>query len=289
MSVMKLLRRAAAAPLVGAILSFAAPAMAAELDDAAAKFKQLKIERQGPILVARFDNPPRQLMDRATVAELSELLTHVESDQQTRILILTGAGDRFIRHFDVGPVVAEGGVSTTTAAASAPELHSLHKALLQMEALSKPTICAINGAGTAGGGLETALACDFRIMSTSGVLQLPEVRAGIIPGGGGTQRMPRIVGPARAKEIIMLAEPIDPATAESIGLVNRAVAEDQLMTEATTFANKLLALPTASVQIAKRVLRETEHMPLEAGLMVEQKGFDEAIAASAAARARASQ
>lgn len=288
MSVMKLLRRAAAAPLVGAILSFAAPAMAAELDDAAAKFKQLKIERQGPILVARFDNPPRQLMDRTTVAELSELLTHVESDQQTRVLIFTGAGDRFIRHFDVGPVVAEGGVGTTSATTD-PELHFLHKALLQMEALSKPTICAINGAGTAGGGLETALACDFRIMSTSGVLQLPEVRAGIIPGGGGTQRMPRIVGPARAKEIIMLAEPIDPATAERIGLVNRAVAEDQLMAEATTFANKLLALPTASVHIAKRVLRETEHTSLEDGLMIEQKGFDEAIAASAAARARASQ
>jgi enoyl-CoA hydratase/carnithine racemase len=274
---LKKLGKAIAAQTIGLALLLGAAAEAGPLDDAAAKYTRINIERRGSVLIAKFNNPPQQLMDMTTVAELGNLLTHVEQDAQTRVLIFTGAGDRFIRYFDVGPVVSSGKAGDATLDVNARELNVVHKTLLQMEALSKPTICAINGKGTAGGGLETALACDFRIMASGGQLQFPEVSVGIIPGAGGTQRLPRIIGQARAMEMIMTTAPVDAATAERIGLVNRVVAEDKLMPEAMAIADRLLAQPALSLKIAKRVMHESQGLPLEQGLIVEQEGFAEAI------------
>lgn len=251
--------------------------VAAQLDDAAAKYKTILIERKGPVLVARFHNPPLHVMNATMVAELSDLLIHVEADPQTRVLVLTGdAPGVFIAHYDVSEIGVLASASSTageiTADGKKPELHAMHKALLQIEALSKPVIAAINGRAH-GGGLETALACDFRFMSKDGSVGLPEVTIGIIPGGGGTQRLPRLIGPGKAKELIMLGKSVDGETAERLGIITRAVESAKLMDETLAFANQLAAIPAVSLKAAKRAFREGLSLPLQQALVVEQDAF----------------
>ncbi len=255
----------------------ASAARAAQLDDAAAKYKTIQVERKGPVLIARFNNPPRHVMNSTMVAELSDLLTRVEADQQTRVLILTGAAQGvFIAHYDVGEIGAAGASAVRTGEITAdgkePELHNMHKALLKIEALSKPVIAAINGRAH-GGGLETALACDFRFMAKGGQVGLPEATIGIIPGGGGTQRLPRLIGIGKAKEMIMLGKSVDAETAERLGIVTRAVEADKLMDETLAFANQLAAMPAVSLKALKRVFREALDLPLEKALVIEQDAF----------------
>jgi enoyl-CoA hydratase len=256
-------------------------AAAASLDDAAAGYKTIRIERKGPVLVARFNNPPLHVMNSTMVAELSNLLAHVETDQQTRVLVLTGgAPGVFIAHYDVGEIGKEGAVPSRAGEIAEdgkpPELHNMHKALLQIEALSKPVIAAINGRAH-GGGLETALACDFRFMARDGSVGLPEVTIGIIPGGGGTQRLPRLIGPGKAKELIMLGKSVDGETAERLGIVTRTVDADKLMDETLAFANQLAAIPAVSLAQVKRAFREGFDLPLRQALAVEQDAFYKAV------------
>jgi enoyl-CoA hydratase len=268
--------RVSAVASVAAML-FCGAATAAQLDDAAAKYKTIQTERKGPVLVARFHNPPLHVMNSTMVAELSDLLTRVEADQQTRVLVLTGAAPGvFIAHYDVTEIGTAGAASTRTGEITAdgkePELHNMHKALLQIEALSKPVIAAINGRAH-GGGLETALACDFRFMAKGGQVGLPEATIGIIPGGGGTQRLPRLIGPGKARELIMLGKSVDAETAERLGIVTRAVEPDKLMDETLAFANQLAAIPAVSLKQLKRVFREALDLPLQKGLIIEQDAF----------------
>lgn len=265
---------AATAAQTTAAQTTAAPS---QLDDAAAKYKTIQVERKGPVLVARFYNPPLHVMNSTMVAELSDLLTHVDADQQTRVLVLTGAAPGvFIAHYDVSEIgTLTGGPGRTgeiTADGKEPELHYMHKALLQIEALSKPVIAAINGR-THGGGLETALACDFRFISKGGSVGFPEVTIGIIPGGGGTQRLPRLIGPGKARELIMTGKSVDAETAERLGIVTRVVEPDKLMEETLAFANQLAAIPAQSMRAVKRVFRESLNLPLEKGLIIEQDAF----------------
>ena len=268
---------AAALFLFGASLSSPSQAKASSLDDAAANYKTIRIERKERVLIARFSNPPLNTMNSTMVAELSDLLTHVETDQQTRVLVLTGGAPRvFIAYYDVGEIGRLTSASPTageiTPDGKEPELHYMHKALLQIEALSKPVIAAINGQAH-GGGLETALACDFRFMTKDGSVGFPEVTIGIIPGGGGTQRLPRLIGPGKAKELIMLGQSVDGETAERLGIVTRAVDADKLMDETLAFANRLANISAVSLAAVKRVFREGLGLPLEKGLVVEQDAF----------------
>lgn len=245
-------------------------AAAAPLEDAAADYRLIRVERIGAIIVARFDNPPRHVLNPAMVGELRDLLAHVEADADARVLVLTGAAPNvFIAHYDTGEIGRKGAQNSAAGEigpdGQIPELHEMHKALLAIEKLSKPVIAAINGRAH-GGGLETALACDFRFMTKTGSVGLPEVGIGIIPGGGGTQRLPRLIGLAKARELIMLGTPVDGETAERLGIVTRAVDADQLMSQTMTFANQLAAKPAISLKQIKRALREGLALPLEQAL-----------------------
>jgi enoyl-CoA hydratase len=258
-------------------LLLSSTALAAPLDDAASKYTTIKVERSDKILIAKFHNPPRHTMNPTMVAELSDLLTHVESDVQTRVLILTGAAQGvFIASYDVGEIGRTNAAPTTqgeiTAENPKPELHKMHQALLKIEALSKPVIAVINGRAH-GGGFETALACDFRLMTTNGSVGLPEVSIGIIPGGGGTQRLSRLVGPGKAKELILLGKAVDGVTAEKLGMVTHAVEPEKLMNEALALANQLAAKPAVSLKQAKRAIREGYDLPLEDALRIEQDAY----------------
>jgi enoyl-CoA hydratase/carnithine racemase len=256
-----------------------APSMRA-LESAAATYEQLIVERHGAVVIGKFNNPPRQTMNGRTVEELSNLVAHVKHDNEVRVLVLTGQDPAFfIAHYDLGstavPVrplndpVQEQVRSTQ----HVPEgLHALNRALLQMEAMPKPIICAINGQAH-GGGFETALACDFRIMSANASVGLIETSAGIIPGAGGTQRLPRLVGTAVARRHIYLGEPVDAETALALGMVDEVAAPERLMEKTLAFADRLIRIRPESLLEAKQAINQGMELPLPEALLVEQAGF----------------
>jgi len=138
--------------------------------------------------------------------------------------------------------------------------------------LPKPTIAAIAGYAL-GGGCEVALCCDFRIVADNAVLGLPEINLGVVPGGGGTQRLPRLVGLGPATELIFLGEMIDAAKAERIGLVNKVVPLDQLKAEVEELAHKLMKRPSLALRAAKTAMRKGLNISLKEGLQLEQDLF----------------
>lgn len=268
---------------IALLATTATAANAAALDDAAAKYKALKVERRGPVVVAKFDNPPEQLLDRASSLELADLFRQVDADPQARVLVFTGARDIFITHYDIREIATMGrtvaraatGASPPAAASSAPPPRPRASGGLatQIEKMGKPVVCAINGRGTSGAGLELALGCDFRLMGKNATLSNPEVEYGIIPGAGGTQRLPRLVGQAFAREIIFTSTPIDAHTAFRMGLVNRVSPEKQLMADAMKLANRLAEMPPHSLKAAKQVLNDTRDTTLQDGFDIESQGF----------------
>jgi enoyl-CoA hydratase/carnithine racemase len=262
--------------IVGLMIAagLANPARAANLDTAAKGYKYLRCERHGAVYIARFYNPPTNLLNGAMVDEIRDLLKQVESDKQTRVLVFTGGlPNYFIQHFDVAEIkkLADA-VEVEPTIASESELKPIHQAFLEIEALSKPVIAAINGEAQ-GGGLEFALSCDFRIITDTGVLGFPEVTGGFVPGAGGTVRLPRLIGIPHAKEMIMFGQPVDARTAERWGLVSKAVPPDQLMPETLKWAQGLASLPPAAVSAAKKLMNATGEMPMQDALKLEQATF----------------
>lgn len=217
----------------------------------------------GPIAELTLDNPPLNLVTGELTSELGAALRNVAADPQVRVLVVTGSGDRaFCAGSHVGEFeglrgrVGEGKLL-------------LEKAVYrQLADLAVPTIAAIEGAAL-GGGLELALCCDLRVASERATLGMPEVRLGVIPGSGGTQRLPRVVGPARAKELILTGEILDAATAERYGLVNRVVPAGGAMAAARELAATIAARGPFAVREAKRLIDAAIETELDAGLAAE--------------------
>ena len=250
-------------------------------------YEFIRTERQDTAMIARLDNPPRNLLNAKMVVELSALVTAVEADEDVRTLILTGASEgTFILHYDVGELSAASDLARKQApppATAAGELHGMHKLLLALQDMSKPVIAAINGTAM-GGGCELALACDFRYIANGGIIGLPEVRVGILPGAGGTQRMARLLGPAKALELMLLGQVIDAGEAERIGLVHKAVEPDQLLTAALTLAAELADRPPLSLALIKRCVLKGTELPLIDALRLEQDAFLETMRSDDASR-----
>lgn len=188
-------------------------------------------------------NRPEQLnaLNRATIAELDQALIEAEADKSVRVLIITGSGPKaFVAGADIKEFahfsVAEG---KALAADGQKQLFD------HVEHLGKPVIAAVNGFAL-GGGLELAMACHVRIASENAKMGLPEVSLGVIPGYGGTQRLPRLVGKGKAMEMILSAQMIDANDALQWGLVNRVVPQDQLLSTAHELAVRIMKnSPTA--------------------------------------------
>ena len=217
----------------------------------------------GTVAELTLDNPPLNLVTGELTRELGAALRTVAADRQVRVLVVTGAGDRaFCAGSHVGEFeglrgrVGEGKLL-------------LEKAVYrQLADLAVPTIAAIEGAAL-GGGLELALCCDLRVASERATLGMPEVRLGVIPGSGGTQRLPRVVGPARAKELIFTGEILDAATAERYGLVNRVVPAGEAMSAARELAATIAERGPFAVREAKRLIDAAIETELDAGLAAE--------------------
>jgi enoyl-CoA hydratase/carnithine racemase len=245
----------------------------------------LKIERSGDVVTCRMSNPPNHTLVAPEVAELAEFVAGTGDD--VRVVVFTGAAEGvFIAHYEVGELAdaSEAG-GAVLAEEGAPSLHAMHRLLLSIEAAPWVSVAALNGSA-AGGGFEFALACDFRLTSDGPWrFGLPETSVGIIPGAGGTQRMTRLIGEARAKDLILHAELLEPTRALELGLVHRVYALDAFDAEVAAFAGDLAARAPVALRAARRAIREGADVPLEEGLAIEQREFDRTMASEDAAGA----
>jgi enoyl-CoA hydratase len=202
----------------------------------------------------------RNALDTETVDEFHRALDEVRKARST-VLIVTGAGDKaFVSGADIKAIQQR---------TRDDALSSINSRLMSaIEAHDAVSIAAVNGYAL-GGGCELALACDLRIAASTAVFGLPEPTLGIIPGAGGTQRLPRIVGLGRAKEMILTGARWDAARALDVGLVSRVVPPAELMAAARALAEQVLALGPLAVKLAKAALNASSQMPLAAGLAFE--------------------
>ncbi len=206
-------------------------------------------------------------LNREVLEDITRVIREVRHDSAVRVLIITGAGDRaFVAGADIAAMAK-------MSAADGLEFSRLgHRTLAALEELPIPVIAAVNGFAL-GGGIELALACDLIIASEKARFGQPEINLGLIPGFGGTQRLPHRIGHAKARELIMTGEMIDAAAALSLGMVCQVVAPDGLMPAARALAEKLAAKSGFALRQAKSALRAAAVMDEDAGLRYEQEAF----------------
>jgi enoyl-CoA hydratase/carnithine racemase len=240
-------------------------------------YEFLKVTRDGPVAVCTIVNPPQNFMNARMVQEFLLLADEVEADDAVRVLVLTGGVEGiFITHYDVSELAAVSAQLQQVESFQMDELHATHQAFNRFQALPKPVIAAINGVA-GGGGCELALACDFRFMARAGFIGQPEVLVGILPGAGGTQRMARLLGTAKALEMILMGRLLSADEAESIGLIHKAFDPPDLMPGVMAFARALAERPPVSVAQVKRCIHEGVQLPLLQGLKLEQDCFWETM------------
>jgi enoyl-CoA hydratase len=210
------------------------------------------IERDGAVAVVTIDRQEAlNALDPPTLGELRDRLSELARDDKARVVVLTGAGERA---FVAGADIKAMSVMDSEQAQAWGSLG--HETASLLETMPKPTIAAVNGFAL-GGGCELALACDVRYASTAAKLGQPEVSIGIIPGWGGTQRLPRTVGIGRAKELIMSGRLVDAEEALRIGLVNAVFAPEELMEKAFELARELAAKSPLVLAAAKQAMNRT--------------------------------
>lgn len=233
------------------------------------------VEQEGPVVIWKFNNPPQNLMNLETQAELTELIEEFEANPELRVAIITSnLPDVFIQHFDVGTILSEWSEMTPEEQAALMENAIKNPPTPRGFARlrRKPIIAAISGP-TAGGGCELTLQCEFRFMSRNAYLGCPEVNVGILPGGGGTQRMTRLLGISRTMDMLLIGRVVDADEAERIGLVHRACDVETLLPEAIQYAQELARRPSMAVGHIMQCIYEGSQMPLQEGLMLESSLF----------------
>lgn len=204
----------------------------------------------------------RNALNLSTLKELEQALEEWRYDDEVRVIIFTGAGDK---SFAAGADIAQLQKRTMTEALM-PNMTATYR---KIEEYEKPTIAAINGFAL-GGGLELALACDIRLASHQAKMGLPELNLAIIPGAGGTQRLCRIIGKGRAMELILTGAIIEAEKAERIGLISKAVAENELLAEARSYAQKIAAKGPLAVRLAKAVVNQGADIDMGTALFLEK-------------------
>lgn len=220
-------------------------------------------------------NRPRVLnaLSRATVAELHTAVDSIAGDDSIRAVVITGSGRKaFVSGADIGELEA-----LETAQQGFEHSKYSHELLFKLRELSKAVIMAVNGYAL-GGGCELALGGDIIIASENAQFGQPEVNLGIIPGFGGTQRLPRLVGRTKALEMILTGEHISADEAERIGLVNRVVPQDQLMPAAEAMAATIAAKAPLAIGLAKQAVYEGLEVSPREGNELEMKYFGRAVA-----------
>jgi enoyl-CoA hydratase len=233
-----------------------------------AEYKNIVVEKKDAILIVKI-NRERALnaLNRETVAELQQLFSYYWSDDAIRCVIITGAGEKaFVAGADITEL-ADLDVRTGT------DLAARGQYLMKtIQNFPKPVIAAINGFAL-GGGCELAMACDVRLASEKAKLGQPEVTLGIIPGYGGTQRLPRLVGRGKALQLILTGEVIGAADAHRFGLVDEIYPPEELMNKAMEMARLMCARAPIAVQTAKECINRGLDVNLTAGCDLEKANF----------------
>ena len=222
-------------------------------------------ETDGGVATIRIDRAPANALARPVSLELSEAAAAVAADDAIRAVIVWGGETIFAAGADIKAMVGYGPDEI------ASDVGALEQACRDLEAIPKITIAAINGFAL-GGGLEVALACDFRYAAQDAQLGLPEIKLGIIPGSGGTQRLPRLIGLGRARELIFTGRRVPANEALDIGLVDGVAPAGDAYTLAFHRASLLASGPMKAYAAAKRALAAADR-PLAEGLAVEREGF----------------
>ena len=226
-------------------------------------YNTINVDMNEDIAIVRFSRPKAlNALNHEMTLELAELFDKLENDPAVRGIILTGEGRAFMAGADISEMKerdAEGGREFARVS---------NYAFSKVADISKPTIAAVNGFAM-GGGLELSLCCDWRIAAESASFAAPEVTLGIIPSGGGTQRLPRLIGSGRAKELIFTGKRIKAAEAERIGLVNKVVPDEALMDEAVKSMREALANSAVALRYAKEAIDTGIGLSLADGIKVE--------------------
>ncbi len=234
----------------------------------AGEYEFLQIERNDAIATIVINRPEKlNALNAATVAELDRCFRSLREDDTVRGIIITGAGEKaFVAGADIGELAKMGPISGVRVSRQGQDVFRF------LETMPKPVIAAVNGFAL-GGGLELALACHIRVASENARFGLPEVKLGIIPGYGGTVRLPRLVGRGRALELILTGEMIGAEEAYRIGLVNRVVPQVELMREAEAVLRKILANGPIAVALALESVDRGFDTTLDDGLVLESNLF----------------
>ena len=228
----------------------------------------ISTERHEAVALVTIDNPPMNALASALLEELEAEIEALDADDDVRAIVLRGAGERaFVAGADIKefPALRE-------SASEGGSARGIQRLGHRMDAARTPFVAAIRGF-CLGGGLELAMCCDVRVCADDAQLGQPEIKLGLIPGGGGTQRLPRLVGPGRAMLLNLTGEFIDADTAYAWGLVEKVVPVDELGSAALEVAGQIATQSPHAVAVLRELARTTRDLSLEEGLRREADGF----------------
>jgi len=231
-------------------------------------WRMIRLEKEGPLAIVTLTNPPLNVLHPQMVTELDACFSALATDAEVVVSIITGEGERaFCAGFDIKEfprLMAPGGAEALA--------HHLHTSFLKIDHLGKPTIAAVNGLAL-GGGLELAMTCDVRIVAANTQLGQPEIKLGLFPGAGGTQRLPRLVGEGIAKELMYLGDPITAAEAYRIGLANKVVPAGEALMAAKQMGQSIASKAGVALRYIQQAVDRGLGTTLEEGLRIEADLF----------------
>ena len=232
------------------------------------RYENIRLEQEAGIATITFDRPKAlNALNRALLGELAQALGKLAEDESVRVLVLTGAGEKaFVAGADIGELATFGPLEAKWFSRMG------HEVIGRLQELPIPVIAAVNGYAL-GGGTEIALACDFIYAADSARFGLPEITLGLIPGFGGTQRLPRLIGPAAAKELIFTGRMIAAEEALRLGIVNRVVPAAELMAEVRKTALEAAAKGRVALRAAKEAVNHGLGVDLATGCRLEVDAF----------------
>ena len=236
-------------------------------------YEHLLMETKGQIAIVTINNPKSlNALNSATLSELNDCLAAIEKSKDIRVVIVTGSGAKaFVAGADISEMVNASAAEGRAMALLAKE------AFYRLEKMPQATIAAVNGFAL-GGGCELAMSCDIRIAAANAKFGQPECNLGILPGFGGTQRLARLVGKGRAKELIFTCDYITADEAYRIGLANKVVPQEELMDTCMAMAEKILSKGSYAISLAKMCIETGMDTDLNSGLNMEATNFGLAFA-----------
>lgn len=230
----------------------------------------VKLRKENGVAIITIENGPMNVLSQEVIRQLGEVCDCIAEDSDVVVAIITGAGERA---FMAGADIREfPGLMKLTEEEMIAGSIKTHAVFNKFDFLNKPTIAALNGLAF-GGGCELAMLCDIRIAEEQVLLGLPEIKLGLFPGGGGTQRLPRLVGEAKAKELMFLGEQIDARTAKEIGLVNQVVPKGEALQAAEKMAQTIAQRSLPALSLIKEAVDKGIELSLEEGVKLEAKLF----------------